>query len=369
MTKGSDVMKCFSCGKTVSDGARFCPYCGVDLETVNSDREPYNSSTENEIDEDNNTIENGDVSNPKDNAIEDYSNGYSEVPGQNSNSETRVFDRVESTYEAPYAPMDIDENGNEKTKNHKNLFIAIIVIGAILITAMIIFAAVVFGGSCSDGESIPTQTSSVIEPTAPTTVDSIPVEVPYLIGLTQEDAESQLEQLGLEVRISEQPSNLVEQGYVISQSPEAGGSIHRGTTVMLYISTGSDYTVSEPQIVTQPSTQAQTEPETSAETEPSDSSNDDEISTYIIPDSSERYLDYPDLEGIDGFELELARNEIYARHGRLFDTEEIQEYFDRCTWYNGIIAPEDFDESVLNRYERANIDFILQKEYSNEGED
>ncbi|WP_304406491.1 YARHG domain-containing protein, partial [uncultured Clostridium sp.] len=39
---------------------------------------------------------------------------------------------------------------------------------------------------------------------------------------------------------------------------------------------------------------------------------------FIIPDSSIRYLSEDDLRGLNKDQLEIARNEIYARHGYQF---------------------------------------------------
>ena len=83
---------------------------------------------------------------------------------------------------------------------------------------------------------------------------------------------------------------------------------------------------------------------------------------YILPDSSSRLLTEADIAGLSDSELELARNEIYARHGRRFDTPEIMEYFETKSWYSGTIEPEDFDYSVLSEIERANVDFLLAPE-------
>ncbi|MCD8364630.1 MAG: YARHG domain-containing protein [Clostridiales bacterium] len=80
----------------------------------------------------------------------------------------------------------------------------------------------------------------------------------------------------------------------------------------------------------------------------------EETAKYIIADSDSRYLTTEDLEGLTAEELRIARNEIYARHGRMFDDEALQEYFNSKEWYTGTIAPEDFTESMLNDYEREN---------------
>ncbi len=91
--------------------------------------------------------------------------------------------------------------------------------------------------------------------------------------------------------------------------------------------------------------------------------NEDEKSDeYILPGSDSRYLSEADLEGLTAYECRLARNELFARHGRLFDDEELQAYFDSKSWYNGTIDPDDFDDSVFNKYEIANRDLIVEYE-------
>ena len=87
-----------------------------------------------------------------------------------------------------------------------------------------------------------------------------------------------------------------------------------------------------------------------------------ETEEYMIPESDSRYIDFNDLAGMDSDELRIARNEIYARHGRRFKSEELQTYFDSKSWYQGTIAPGDFKEKVFNKYENANISFILKVE-------
>lgn len=99
------------------------------------------------------------------------------------------------------------------------------------------------------------------------------------------------------------------------------------------------------------------EPEIS-ETEIIETQEPEELQ-YILPTSDSEYLTMDDLEGLTAEECRIARNELYARHGRLFTDEALQAYFDSCDWYTGSIAPEDFDESILNEYEFANRDLIV----------
>lgn len=83
---------------------------------------------------------------------------------------------------------------------------------------------------------------------------------------------------------------------------------------------------------------------------------------WFFPDSSERLLTDADIEGMSSAELQIARNEIYARHGRRFNNPTLQTWFDSCSWYNGTIAPSQFDEGVFNDTELANIAFLKAAE-------
>ena len=96
----------------------------------------------------------------------------------------------------------------------------------------------------------------------------------------------------------------------------------------------------------------------SAETEAPAASTGD----YILPESNTRLYSASELASLSAHDLWLARNEIYARHGRRFNNAELQSYFDGKSWYKGTIAPANFDEDVLNSYESTNIKTIQAEE-------
>ena len=83
---------------------------------------------------------------------------------------------------------------------------------------------------------------------------------------------------------------------------------------------------------------------------------------YLIPDSSSRYLTDADLEGLSWRELCLARNEIFARHGRRFQTPEIASYFESKDWYEA-----RYDEVTLSSIETTNVNFIINYEKEHYG--
>ena len=83
---------------------------------------------------------------------------------------------------------------------------------------------------------------------------------------------------------------------------------------------------------------------------------------YILPQSSERELTADDLEGLSARDLQLARNEIYARHGRRFVTDWIQEYFDSKSWYEPVYSADEFPDSLITSVENYNINLIKSYE-------
>lgn len=90
-----------------------------------------------------------------------------------------------------------------------------------------------------------------------------------------------------------------------------------------------------------------------------DDENEDE---YMLYGSDSEYLDEEVLNGFGAWECKIARNEIYARHGRMFKDSELQAYFESKAWYTPVYTPEEFDESVLNECELANRDMIVNYE-------
>jgi len=80
---------------------------------------------------------------------------------------------------------------------------------------------------------------------------------------------------------------------------------------------------------------------------------------YIISDSATRTIADSDLDNLSDWQLKVARNEIYARHGREFVHKDLQCYFAKKSWYK---ADSNFSESSLSTTETKNIATILAYE-------
>src|SRR5437667_2389352 len=65
------------------------------------------------------------------------------------------------------------------------------------------------------------------------------------------------------------------------------------------------------------------------------------------------------LRGLSLHELRLLRNEIYARHGRIFKTMWIQQYFGGQSWYD---PKEDFKDEDISGSDKTNIETIVAYE-------
>lgn len=77
------------------------------------------------------------------------------------------------------------------------------------------------------------------------------------------------------------------------------------------------------------------------------------------PEASSRYLSEGDLASKSCFELQVMRNEIFARHGYIFKTDDMRSYFSQQGWYR----PRAADVSgELSAVEKSNAQAIKQYE-------
>lgn len=84
---------------------------------------------------------------------------------------------------------------------------------------------------------------------------------------------------------------------------------------------------------------------------------------YILPASGTKLLTNDDIKGMSKYDIALARNEIYARHGRKFQTAEYSKYFNGKSWYK--LNPNynySDDNANLNDIETQNVNFLLKAE-------
>jgi hypothetical protein len=79
----------------------------------------------------------------------------------------------------------------------------------------------------------------------------------------------------------------------------------------------------------------------------------------LYPQTSMRYLTYSDISHLNSYELKIMRNEIFARHGYIFQTRDMSDYFNAQNWYRPLFNDVS---SKLSEIERTNVKFIKQYE-------
>ncbi|MGH1327352.1 TcaA 3rd/4th domain-containing protein [Bacillus pretiosus] len=79
---------------------------------------------------------------------------------------------------------------------------------------------------------------------------------------------------------------------------------------------------------------------------------------FIFPDSDIRKLTSTDLTYLSKEQLKIARNEIYARHGHMFQTKDMQAYFSKQSWYR----ENPYFTGKLTDIETYNIELIKSRE-------
>lgn len=82
---------------------------------------------------------------------------------------------------------------------------------------------------------------------------------------------------------------------------------------------------------------------------------------YILYASNKRVLQENEYKQLNAADLRLAINEIYARHGRQYDTTDLNEYFSQKSWYHPQYSKSEFDQienQILNSYEKENLKLL-----------
>lgn len=71
-----------------------------------------------------------------------------------------------------------------------------------------------------------------------------------------------------------------------------------------------------------------------------------------------RLVNNNDLTGKSNWELDVMRNEIYARYGRRFERKDLQDYFNKQSWYRPKYNPGEFPSSILSSLQQRNVEII-----------
>lgn len=123
-----------------------------------------------------------------------------------------------------------------------------------------------------------------------------------------------------------------------------------GGAMMLFVRPSLSMGGPVPTVVTP---ELETPPEATPEPDPS--------AGFIFPHSDTGLIGQWELETLSDSDLNYAINEIYARHGYIFRSAELSEYFKQFSWYIPTTPSEDFSTSCFNQYEQQNWKLLVDK--------
>lgn len=85
---------------------------------------------------------------------------------------------------------------------------------------------------------------------------------------------------------------------------------------------------------------------------------------FVLPYVDSRYYTEDELGVLDVHDMFIARNEVFARHGYIFENEELQSYFGSKEWYMPLYTRDQYlaISDLTNDYENQNVNTLLTME-------
>lgn len=323
-------MFCTKCGSLLDEGARFCGNCGtpVEAQEVPKAEKPDGESDgfhktsdathpgKSDVPENEYTVwesgmrETGEIS-PTGSRKRNQNSSYGQrkgTSGQKNGGRKKKDLWEEESY---------DEEYEQQAKKEKAVFIALSVVIVILVAAIVAGIVLLVGGEQENRQ-------------APQLNEQLRKEL-------EKDDQKKTEEITEDMEEEVTPE--------ITSQPEEDAE-----------------TDSNRQVTPNPTVQAQNTPTPTALLTPTPEVVEEVSDDYILPYSSSQYITEADLAGLSEWEIRVARNEIYARHGRIFTSSDLAEYFSQKSWYIPTIPADQFDNSYLNSIEIANLQVITQYE-------
>lgn len=297
----------------------------------------------------------------------DYGSFFDDIDNINESKTENADNTLKSNNDTEIENFDVTDNKKDFSNNEteqkprkKGVSVAIVTISIIVILSVLgfmgyivydeVFSEKINNTKPASADEITTTDSTTqpttIAPTTQPTTASTEKEIISVVGYDYESAKEKLEDLGFKVAEGNHNySTLYSEGYVISQTPEAGTKAEEGAVITLDISLGQEYA----------------EPETSANEESSQSSATE--NSFIFANSDSSYLSQSEVKNLSDHDLEIALNEIYAKRGWIFTDAELASYFNSQSWYNPRYTASEFSKNVtFNEYEQANIQLMINEQ-------
>lgn len=84
-------------------------------------------------------------------------------------------------------------------------------------------------------------------------------------------------------------------------------------------------------------------------------------SGFVFPSSDTALIPQAEVEALSDGDLTYAINEIYARHGYIFRSDELRGYYEQFSWYTGEIPAGEFSVDCFNQIEQQNWNLLVKE--------
>lgn len=346
-------MFCFYCGKNIDDDLSFCPFCGREIEQVDTPVPPIFTMSEikvNTLTEEmssTNALDEFDVSVPDLKADNRRFDGIDALPNDLPKNQVFINEQYEKEKER-------EKKEQKPKKKIKTSTIIIIILSVLVAAGLGIGAYLLFGNSGGDEVDL----------------ESL-IYTPSAYGY---DGHGEMD---TEMYIDEEKMN----AYLGTIKNEERRSAVKGVllTVLYYpdncekLSNGDEITITaeydkemakdiELTIINDTFTYTVEGLEEGEDIAYDPSLCDEYPGDFVFTDSDENYLDEAYAyyaTGEDEDMIQRAINEIYARHGMIFTDSVYSEMYESCVWYTPVYTKEEIKDSWFNVYEKANIKFLV----------
>lgn len=336
-------MFCTKCGASIPEGSQFCTSCGAPVSTPDAQREPV--------------------------AVAAPTPAPAPAPAP-------AAAPVKAPVAAP-APTAPAAAPAAKKKLGGGIITLIVITIVLAVAAIALLGMLLFGNGGSGAKSAAPSPSALDFPDTPSTAMADPTDLPeedvFANGFdisVMDGVYYCAQETGstLELRSSGDQLSIYKTYYnntdVSTQIPAPTGpnfTINYGGRIIefYYSASGRSVTVSESGYSSIFTTDGDRGWVIDATPDVQDPFSDPDA--YILP-SDTRYITADDLDGLDLSQLQLARNEIFARYGYSFEDPKYQDYFRGKNWYYENPSVNSTAYSRMNDYEKANIDTIRSRE-------
>jgi hypothetical protein len=80
----------------------------------------------------------------------------------------------------------------------------------------------------------------------------------------------------------------------------------------------------------------------------------------LIPEIDTRYYTDKDVQGKSKDDVQAMLNELYARHGYIFQDATLKSQYEKQSWYKGTESDMSKVEQSFNTYEKKNLEYLTE---------